>query len=516
MIFRICKEGDQIFYRRNVVQLQWASKEDSLCKVSFTATFYDSIGRPQRLGLLRIGMRGMTSGSVADHLPTEFSKLPDHFFSLGQDEYYYENVNKLHTNIRNRLMESLRDIAYDPEILTSIQDEDILNELFRDIAGNRAAVFSKIRGQLHRMTMGSARLTKYSFSYTPKRPDGTPYSVPELRFSVAPESTPPTNIHALIGRNGCGKTHMIRNMVRCLQENGSEYGEIKNLSTEQDRFDRDHPNIFVNALCISFSPFDDFRKTNLGNPQLPLSYIGLNKNSSNLRYSIWKEFWGHFKNCLLTERKKQLWLEAVKTLESDPAFFEEGVHTFINDTDSYPEKAISKMKERQIRSIFDNLSSGHKVVLLIITSCVAEIEERSILFLDEPETHLHPPLLSALIRALSDLLRDRNGMAIIATHSPIVLQEIPRSCVWLLTRTDHECVYSQRLDHETFGASIGTLIDDAFSFEVNESGFHKMMVEAVKQYESYDDIMDLYEGQLGNEAGIFLRLLLRKKQWKGK
>lgn len=55
--------------------------------------------------------------------------------------------------------------------------------------------------------------------------------------------------------------------------------------------------------------------------------------------------------------------------------------------------------------------------------------------LDEPESHLHPPLLSAFIRSLSELLILRNGVAIIATHSPVILQEVPKRCAWILNRS---------------------------------------------------------------------------------
>ena len=180
--------------------------------------------------------------------------------------------------------------------------------------------------------------------------------------------------------------------------------------------------------------------------------------------------------------------------------------------DQFDEDRYKKNKEN-IMNLFRPLSSGHKVVLLTITSCVAEIEERSILFLDEPENHLHPPLLSALIRALSDLLRKRNGVAIVSTHSPVVLQEVPRSCVWLLTRYGHEDVKPERLKVQTFGTSLGTLIDDVFSFEVNQSGFHKLMVEAAEEYDDFDAALKAYHGQLGNEASILLRMLMYEKHW---
>lgn len=514
MIFRICKQGDRVFHQRNIVQLQCSDRGNSALKVSFHATYYDDIGRPQQLGLLRIGMRGMTSGAVADFLPQEFSSLPKQFFSLGQDEYYYENINRLKTEIRTKLLEALQDIAYMPQILKDNQNEATLKHaMIRDIAASETAAFSKIRGQLHRMACGSARLTEYSFSYTAPQPDEKCYPAPTLNFYVQPESTPPTNIHALIGRNGCGKTHLIRNMVRCLQHTSDEYGEIRNLNEGQDGTEAS--NIFVNILCIAFSPFDDFSKLTFRDAQLPVTFIGLNKKSRNLQTRIWNDFWSHFKNCLITARKKHLWQDAIETLKSDPIFARAGVDDFTNGTSDYPQTDIPVKKRTHIRSVFNSLSAGHKIVLLIITSCVAEIEERSILFLDEPETHLHPPLLSALIRALSDLLRDRNGVAIVATHSPVVLQEIPKNCVWQLTRNAPTYVKAEQLPRETYGTSLGTLIDDVFGLEARNSGFHKMMVEASERYDSYEDVLAEYDGQIGNEAGFLLRMLMRKNQRKG-
>ena len=54
--------------------------------------------------------------------------------------------------------------------------------------------------------------------------------------------------------------------------------------------------------------------------------------------------------------------------------------------------------------IFNGLSSGHKIVLLTITKLVEMVSEKTLVILDEPELHLHPPLLSSFIRSLSHLL----------------------------------------------------------------------------------------------------------------
>lgn len=523
MIFRICKQDEKIFYRRNVVQLQCCDSEDSVLRISFVTTYYDNIGRPQQLGVLLIGKKGMTAGTITDHLPQEFSSLPQCFFSLGQDEEYYEKINHLKTISPTDLFVALRDMAYDPDILDDNRSEDILkHRMLRGIATKEKAALSKIRGQFHRMAHGSAKLTAYSFSYTAPAPEDKLTPPPTLEFMVTPESNPPTNIHALIGRNGCGKTHLIRNMVRCLQKNSDDFGTIKELNGGQDVADL--RKLFVNVLCIAFSPFDDFSNLKLRGAQLPMTYVGLHRNTEtgkrrdkeaeSLKDRIWRDFWTHFKNCMITARKRQLWHDAVETLKSDSLFSESRIDSFSDGINNYPEKEIPSKKRAHIRSIFDGLSSGHKIVLLIITSCVAEIEERSVLFLDEPETHLHPPLLSALIRALSDLLRDRNGVAIIATHSPVVLQEIPKSCVYLLTRHGPTYVEAEHQDRETFGTSFSTLIDDVFGLEVRNSGFHKMMQEAAEQHDSFEDVLKEYRGQIGDEAIFLLRMLMRRKQWK--
>jgi predicted ATP-dependent endonuclease of OLD family len=135
------------------------------------------------------------------------------------------------------------------------------------------------------------------------------------------------------------------------------------------------------------------------------------------------------------------------------------------------------------------------------------VEEKTLVLLDEPESHLHPPLLSAFTRALSDLLHSRNGVAIIATHSPVVLQEVPRSCVWKLTRIRTEG-RSDRPERETFGENVGILTREIFGLEVSKSGFHEMLQRAVDTGGTFDSILSDYEGQLGAEAKAVLLSLI--------
>lgn len=163
-----------------------------------------------------------------------------------------------------------------------------------------------------------------------------------------------------------------------------------------------------------------------------------------------------------------------------------------------------------VAPILSRMSSGHAIVLLTITRLVATVEEKTLVLLDEPESHLHPPLLSAFIRALSDLLHDRNGLSIIATHSPVVLQEIPKSCVWKIYRKGAN-VTASRPSIETFAENVGVLTSEVFNLEVERSGFHDILANSVLLGKTYEQVLTEYDGQIGFEGRAILKVLIAKR-----
>jgi predicted ATP-dependent endonuclease of OLD family len=208
-----------------------------------------------------------------------------------------------------------------------------------------------------------------------------------------------------------------------------------------------------------------------------------------------EDFAARFKSCISQPKKKARWLAAIRRLESDFNFAEMNLGELLEYEDH---QAVSLAQTRAER-----MSSGHSIVLLTITMLVDVVEEKTLVLLDEPESHLHPPLLAAFTRALSDLLYSRNGVAIIATHSPVVLQEVPRSCVWKLSRVRAQG-RADRPERETFGENVGMLTREVFGLEVSKSGFNQMLQEAVDAGGNFDSILEEYSDQLGAEAKAIL------------
>lgn len=185
--------------------------------------------------------------------------------------------------------------------------------------------------------------------------------------------------------------------------------------------------------------------------------------------------------------------------------------------DIHCDRIISKNIE--VINRFNEFSSGHKIILLSLTSLVVDVIEKSLVVYDEPETYLHPPLISSYIRALSWLMIDRNAVAVIATHSPVILQEVPRKSVWVISREGDE-FGADRPAIETFGESVSTLTKEIFNLRTKKSGFYTLIDEVVRKKfhdnsnlglnQLFDLVIEEFGGEVGDEAQSIIISLLNK------
>ncbi|MBS6003062.1 MAG: AAA family ATPase [Citrobacter sp.] len=466
----------------------------------FSLSLYDQKGKLHDIGSIKIGFQGQkTEQSTYSMLGHGFESLPDGYFSVGQDVEYYEKISNLSESVKISLLEALKDIAHAPELIEKFKDEDVFKtSLLRYVS------LSVIKGQFTRVLKGLNPLTNFEFKFV--RPAQPKISGIELTFKVKVGVKPSTNIHAIIGRNGVGKTTLLNGMIEAVTskgESGAQFYDIEGWS--ESPIDTDY---FSSLVSVSFSAFDPFEPpTEQPDPSNGTCYfyIGLKKKGESLKSlnDIHEDFLQALKLCLSQASKRDRWLRAIDTLESDENF----ANMELKKLAHYPDKDIFE----NARKLIKKMSSGHAVVLLTITRLVATVEEKTLVLIDEPESHLHPPLLSAFIRALSDLLLDRNGVSIIATHSPVVLQEVPKRCVWKINRS-RLVTEPRRPAIETFGENVGILTREVFGLEVVKSGFHDLLVKSVESGQTYQEIVDEYEEQLGIEARALLKALVTHKE----
>jgi AAA domain, putative AbiEii toxin, Type IV TA system len=459
------------------------------------------------IGGVKIGQFAMRSRQRRPAIPQEFDELNGRFFSLGQDNSYYERLNGLGTELRDRILPGLHDVASDLDLF-----ERALRERVTGISLLRSVTPATVRGQFHRLAQGGARLSNYEFSYRGPGTSKTRFPPISLTFEVEPESHPPTNIHVLIGRNGVGKTYLLNLMTRALAEEDASSREVGNFVSVAGDHTIGGP--FANLVSVSFSAFDSFeplpvrrnKSTGMNYVYIGLKHIGTTEEGRPLAPKspsrLTREFVESVNVCRIGARASR-WRRALEMLEADPIFRDAGV-TALVDVELADFKA-------EAAALFKDLSSGHKIVLLTITRLVENVEERTLVLLDEPEAHLHPPLLSAFVRALSDLLINRNGVAIVATHSPVVLQEVPKRCAWKMRRSGREVVV-ERPDVETFGENVGILTREIFALEVTHSGFHRLLRESVEQEGNFANIVETFDGQLGSEAKAIVRSLIATRR----
>lgn len=126
------------------------------------------------------------------------------------------------------------------------------------------------------------------------------------------------------------------------------------------------------------------------------------------------------------------------------------------------------------RPVFDKLSTGHKISLNIVVQLVAVLENKSLVLMDEPESHLHPPLLAALMKGIAEALDNTNSFAIIATHSPVVLQEVSARHIRVLRRYGEKTAV-ELPTVETFGENVGILTRTVFNLDNAESDFEGVL-----------------------------------------
>lgn len=435
-------------------------------KTSFNLLYY--IGQFQKidLGFMKI----LHKTSTTTNIPNKFTKLGREYCSLAPSQKYYERLFDLGKIHYDNILEGLNDIVYKPEIINDFRNiEGFQTSLLRGSEAEKT--FLEARNYF--LELPEFRQEKFIFTFSSQL-DGAK-APHKISFDFSYNEFRPFNIMALIGENGTGKTEILSRLAQSLSG-------LKPIG----QFEPERP-LFSKIILVSYSPFDRFIKDE--DLKVSYSYFGLKNEKNEI----------DFEKALTDFTKSLHYLRENNLTESW-----RDTLSIIIDEDIVRRILKTLIQKGNIITLSNyGLSSGQKILLVILTNIMATINRDSLVLFDEPETFLHPSLVSKLMNALYKLMKRFNSYSIISTHSPIVLQEIPSSSVRVLERIGNIPV-TRNLSIECFGENLSTITQEVFGIESTNVNYQKYFDVMLNKLD-YEGILRVFDNKLSFNARMYLK-----------
>lgn len=509
-----------------------ALQQDAWNDFSFQTQYHLYVDIPEfsgRIGTVKILKRGQTSSDTLQLRIGDLDPLNEDWVSLGQDLDYYERLAELPEQVRAEILLHLRDaLAYLEYAASFFEEEGWKTSLLRFVdweSFQRDAAVLLERDYNRVAQLGLTLEFQVEGWRDPLLLDFQSPRAPI--FMPGQDSLLPERLAVIIGRNGSGKSTLLSRLARILHASqrdraGKHLSELGKISPEGVGFTR--------VVNIAYSAFDAFQLPGIDHRERKqivedlergsgrYHYCGLRDIAAEVRRSdgigdidgspiqplgpdrqetvIFKsgeKLAAEFDRTIKQIRemgRENLFSEVCSILASDPSFLDLG---------TAPGAAVM---ERPVE-LFQIWSTGHKIVMHATATIVAYTEPKSIVLIDEPESHLHPPLLAALMNAIRLVLRRNDAFAVVATHSPVVVQETLRRHTAVVRRTGDETTI-RRPKIETYGESIGEITNEVFGLTSDTTDFHSVLSSLVQQGLSLEKIEALFDSGLSLQARAFV------------
>ncbi|HAU1190893.1 TPA: AAA family ATPase [Legionella pneumophila] len=214
-------------------------------------------------------------------------------------------------------------------------------------------------------------------------------------------------INIILGKNGCGKSTLLKQVSKNIDL--SLYGKIKYITPERGGNLIYEPgighNIETNSHWLSDTRYvnrlENFRQQSVAQfRNLELLFHREVEASKELRADFNYTF-NHYFN------KLNKLLDNVEIRRTGSIF-----------------KIYKKGTDQEINS--NEISSGESELISLGIECLVfekecDKQKPNVLFLDEPDVHLHPDLQARLCEFMCELVRNKNAIIILATHSTAIL-----------------------------------------------------------------------------------------------
>lgn len=425
------------------------------------------------------------------NIPDSFYQLDEQYCSLFQYKKAYINLKKYCGSYYETVLSWLNEVTHKSYLYEKYKDEEgFKKSLIRD-----PEAYSII---FESWLVDWPENKDVSF--------GVNFEENSINFAFSKNEVVPYRINVLIGKNWSGKTRLLSWMVKWIVEYQEEL---------HHKFFIKRP-IYWKVISISYSVFDNF--------DIPKS----NENCNYIYCWLRKPTYENIIEPL--ESANEIGLTHPEQVESQENIDywiltpNELYEKFSKTIDQLKEKNLINLWKYHIKSLFDYdwdfskrieeysiLSSWEKILLTFFSEILLHIEKNTLLLFDEPETHLHPNIVFKLVKTLYWILDTYDSYLIIATHSPIILQQIPSKHVILLNN-DFWSLKVQKLHNESFGENFSAITREIFGNYENDNIFYKELFKNLIQ-KGFEEatIAEAFNNNLSLNARIFLKTLTQSK-----
>ncbi|MEZ7559237.1 AAA family ATPase [Streptococcus sp. 27098_8_66] len=448
----------------------------------------------------------------------------DNIVSLGSNDYYYFLKKYLSYDLREKWFQLTVDLAFDMKKLDEIsnyyksyvdKNVDFEMKIAPDVAQNffnnsflRTTTIKEIKEIFHPLTIsGKSHITNLDSELLKKSVDD---SISEIEYSFLENgeskgkiifykdkvSYLPMNVYGIVGGNGSGKSYKINEIIKRHFNNDNNFSQIIHFSLSP--FEDSIPKVpnddlkYLDSKVLDSKENIIYEKVGFVSIKQPLVKEVLHKlKASKLDYisnsflnsyaeylsennldtnniEIKQNFIWYIQYILLdliaSKEKFNLWKKSLNFFS-----FEQWVYDI-----------VSEIQEGYISNeCFDKinyLSSGQATILLYITKLVSNVNKGSLVIFDEPETFMHPPMMKAFIRAVSEIAKDTGAFCLVTTHSPVIIQEIPH-CNVLIINSKHVIT---RINYKTYGQNLDTLYKNIYGVELQYTGYNALLTDRYK------------------------------------
>lgn len=499
----------------------------TLYHLSYHGLDHEGKNEVTSLGGVKILKRGQKK-SDGLLLNFDFVELDSNFCSIGQSLDYYERAREL-GEIGLAALTALNDVVANPTLVEQFCAEDGWStSLFRDQSD---------RGDKFRFL--ATGLVNGHYRKAPKDQQAFEFHVNEWLAPVSFDTTSgeslsfmnqvlPERVNVLVGRNGSGKSTLLARLARVAYGSPDERTEdplnrLGKLSPDGVGFPR--------LVTVAFSPFDSFKIPGSDDRDRIQIAKDLQRGVGRFAFIGLRDILAEVK---LTDSGDGLPEVGHSNLVDDRIFQTKlkSINQLADEFESYRERIEAKARNAVLSSALKKLerglfhtaeaidiqaqpadvardwflkcSTGHKITLLVTFGLIACLEFNSLVLVDEPETHLHPPLLAAMMHALRGILDEYESTAVVATHSPVVVQESMARHVHVVRREDR-LTNVLPVSTETFGESIGYITAQVFGMESNATDFHTVLDALIQKYKTLEKIEALFlDGVMSHQARAYV------------